>query len=67
MKPLNPKDIKADQELALRLKTLQEERSGLLSRDSLPDNRELSEAEFAEQGLREYYSKNAKSFTRPKN
>ena len=44
MKPLNPKDIKADQELALRLKTLQEERSGLLSRDSLPDNRELSEA-----------------------
>ena len=36
MKPLNPKDIKADQELALRLKTLQEERSGLLSRDSLP-------------------------------
>ena len=66
MKPLNPKDIKADQELALRLKTLQEERSGLLSRDSLPDNRELSEAEFAEQGLRDTIQRMLKVLQDPK-
>ncbi len=66
MKPLNPKDIKADQELALRLKTLQEERSGLLSRDSLPDNRELSEAEFAEQGLRNTIQRMLKVLQDPK-
>lgn len=66
MKPLNPKDIKADQELALRLGTLQEERSGLLSRDSLPDNRELSEAEFAEQGLRNTIQRMLKVLQDPK-
>lgn len=66
MKPLNPKDIKADQELALRLGTLQEEKSGLLSRDSLPDNRELSEAEFAEQGLRNTIQRMLKVLQDPK-
>ena len=66
MKPLNPKDIKADKELAIRLETLKEGESGLLSRDFLPDNREFSEAEFAEQGLRNTIKRMLKVLQDPK-
>ena len=66
MKPLNPKDKKADEELAIRLETLKEGESGLLSRDFLPDNRELSEDEFAEQGLRNTIKRMLKVLQDPK-
>ena len=66
MKPLNPKDKKADKELTIRLETLKEGESGLLSRDFLPDNRELSEDEFAEQGLRSTIKRMLKVLQDPK-
>ena len=51
MKPLNPKDKKANKELAERLQTLNE--PSLLTRDAPPDT-ELTLEKFNEEGVKRF-------------